>query len=156
MHRHRFGPVTDFTIQLADALAMVGHGEEALGWLDRSIERGTSCNFLLDMPDLLRVKGEVLASMKGSNPGQAEQCIAQSLALARRQGALGFELRSAVSLARLGLAQGRRREARMVLAPVYARFTEGFDTRLLTAARTLLNEFDAPRSGAVAIRRSGR
>jgi predicted ATPase len=156
MHRHRFGPVTDFSIQLADALAAAGHGDEALGWIDRAIERATSCNFLLDMPDMLRVKGEVLASMDESNLVPAEQCIMQSLDMARRQGAPGFELRSAVSLARLWLGRGRRREARMMLAPVYARFTEGFDTRLLTAARMLLSGLDAPRSGAVAIRRSGR
>jgi predicted ATPase/DNA-binding winged helix-turn-helix (wHTH) protein len=152
MHRHRFGPVTDFSIPLADALATVGHSEEALGWLDRTIERARSCNFLLDMPDLLRVKGEVLASMDASNHGQAEQCITQSLDLARRQGALGFELRSAVSLARLWQGQGRHQEARMMLAPVYARFTEGFDTRLLKTARTLLDGLDPPRSSAVAIR----
>jgi tetratricopeptide (TPR) repeat protein len=152
MHRHRFGPVTDFTIQLADMLATAGHGEEALGWIDRTIERATSCNFLLDMPDMLRVKGEVLASMGESNHGQAEQCITQSLSLARRQGALGFELRSAVSLAGLWQGQGRRQDARMMLAPIYARYTEGFDTRLLTTARTLLDGPDPQRSSAVAMR----
>lgn len=88
---------------------------------------------------MLRAKGEVLISMRRADFAQAERCMKQSLDLARRQGALGLELRTAVSLARLWLRQGRADVARGVLAPVYARFTEGFDSRLLTTARDLLS-----------------
>jgi len=58
--------------------------------------------------------------------------------LARRQGALAWELRTAVSLARLKVRQGRQDIARQILAPVYDRFTEGFETADLRSARTML------------------
>jgi predicted ATPase len=87
---------------------------------------------------MLRVKGEVLISMR-ADFARAERCMKQSLDFARRQGALGLELRTAVSLARLWLRQGRPDVARAVLAPVHARFSEGFNSRLLTTARDLLS-----------------
>jgi predicted ATPase len=75
----------------------------------------------------------------------------QSLDWARHQEALGLELGAAVSLAKLRLWQGRSREARDLLAPVYAKFTEGFDTHLLAKAREMLDELDCPHSDPVAI-----
>jgi tetratricopeptide (TPR) repeat protein len=150
MHGYRLGPVTDFSVQLAGALAITAQCDEALNTIDRAIARARHHNFLLEMPDLLRVKGEVLISMKSPDFAQAESCLRQSLDLAQRQGALGFELRTAVSLAKLRLQQGRREEARGMLAPVYARFTEGFNSRLLTAARELLDEPGSPHSGSLA------
>jgi len=59
------------------------------------------------MPELLRVKGEVLLSMAQSDRGEAEQCLLDSLRLARNQRALSFELRTGMSLARLWTANGR-------------------------------------------------
>jgi len=106
---------------------------------------------MLEMPDLLRVKGEALASANHADISPAEDCFKQSLDLAKRQGALGFELRAAVSLARLGLQKGHHKKARSVLEPIYARFTEGFSTRHLRAAKELLDELDSPRPGSVAI-----
>jgi len=82
---------------------------------------------------------------------QAEENLKQSLALARRQGALGYELRTAIVLARLQLRQGRRQEAREILSPVYGRFTEGFRTRSLTTARELLAELSSPRPERLAL-----
>jgi predicted ATPase len=64
----------------------------------------------------------------------------RALAIAREQGARSFELRAATSLARLWRDQGKRAEARDLLAPVYAWFTEGFDTRDLVEAKALLAE----------------
>ena len=61
-----------------------------------------------------------------------------ALTLAREQGTRGFELRGALSLARLLEAQGRRNEARRLLAPVYGWFAEGFDTPDLQNAKALL------------------
>jgi predicted ATPase len=61
-----------------------------------------------------------------------------ALAVAREQGAHGYELRAAISLARLLSQQGRRAETRDVLAPVYRLFTEGFDTPDLKEAQALL------------------
>ena len=64
----------------------------------------------------------------------------RALAIAREQGSRSFELRAATSLARLWRDQGRRAEARELLAPVYGWFTEGFDTPDLIDAKSLLDE----------------
>ena len=68
----------------------------------------------------------------------AEQSFHRALDMARRQGALSWELRSAMSLARLWRGQQRASQARQLLAPVYRRFTEGFETADLIAAKSLL------------------
>jgi predicted ATPase/DNA-binding winged helix-turn-helix (wHTH) protein len=91
--------------------------------------------------ELLRVKGE-LARLRGA-PGAAaaaEDHFQQALGRARRQGALSWELRAATSLARLWRDQARSKEARELLAPVYGRFTEGFATADLRAAKSLIEE----------------
>jgi len=66
--------------------------------------------------------------------------LGQSLEIARRQEARTFELRAATTLARLWQRQGKREKARALLAPLYAWFTEGFDTRDLIDAKALLEE----------------
>jgi predicted ATPase len=71
---------------------------------------------------------------------EAETAIQQGLDVARRQNAKSWELRAATSLARLWSDQGRRTEARNLLAPVHGWFTEGFDTHDLVTARALLDE----------------
>ena len=76
------------------------------------------------------------------DPAKAEDSFRTALAIAREQGTRGYELRAATSLARLLHEQGRRGEARDLLAPVYVWFTEGFDTADLKEARTLLSELD--------------
>lgn len=86
-------------------------------------------------PELLRIKAERLAH------GQpAEALLQRSLAAARTQGALSWELRSAMSLGRLRAQRGRRQEAHALLESVLHRFTEGFDTPDLLAAQALLAE----------------
>jgi len=69
----------------------------------------------------------------------AEEHYRQALDSARRQGALSWELRAATSLARLWYGQNRPTEALALLQPVYDRFTEGFDTADLKAAKALLD-----------------
>jgi predicted ATPase len=71
---------------------------------------------------------------------EAEACCQQALAIARQQQAQSWELRVAMSLARLWQQQGQRAEAHELLAPVYGWFTEGFDTADLQEAKTLLEE----------------
>ena len=68
----------------------------------------------------------------------AEACFQRALAVARRQTAKSWELRAAMSLSRLWQQQGKRDEARELLAPIYGWFTEGFDTADLLDAQTLL------------------
>ncbi len=75
-----------------------------------------------------------------SQTAQAEDCFHQSIEIARRRQAKSLELRAAMSLGRLWQKQGKRAEARQLLAQVYGWFTEGFDTADLKEARTLLDE----------------
>jgi predicted ATPase len=92
----------------------------------------------MEMPDMLRAKGEVLTRMKSPDLSRAEHWLKESLELAHHQGALGYELRAGVSLARLWRQQGRPREAHGMLAPIHGRFTEGFDSPWLRTAEGLL------------------
>jgi len=82
-----------------------------------------------------RASGKSTVRNGGHHRGEATP-----LAIAREQGARSLELRAATSLARLSRDQGKRAEARDLLAPLYAWFTEGFDTRDLIDAKTLLEE----------------
>jgi predicted ATPase len=92
--------------------------------------------------EVYRLKGELLlrAECRVRNAALVEECFQHALAVARHQQAKSLELRAALSLARLWQRQGRRAEARHVLAPVYSWFTEGFDTADLQDARALLQE----------------
>ena len=95
---------------------------------------------VLPLPEALRIKGDVLVLSDRSHATAAEDLFRRSLDLARRQKALSWELRTTMSLARLQHAQGRSRDARDLLKPVYARFTEGFETADLQGARLFLEE----------------
>jgi predicted ATPase/DNA-binding winged helix-turn-helix (wHTH) protein len=121
--------------QTADGLAAV---EEALAWAESTGERWA-------ISEVLRLKGELLL-LQGA-PGAAAAAkdhFRQALDWARQQGALSWELRAATSLARLRCDQGRPTEAMALLQPVYDRFTEGFDTTDLKAAKTLLEALPEP------------
>jgi predicted ATPase len=89
----------------------------------------------------LRVKAQRLLKEHGARAfAESEALILRALEIAHRQSALSLELRAAMSLARLWREQNRIREARELLASVYARFTEGFETADLVEARSLLDE----------------
>ena len=102
---------------------------------------------------LLRIKGELLAldETREDKTSAAEDCFRRSLELAREQGALFWELRAALSLARLLLRQDRPEDARKILAPVHDRFTEGYDTADLRAAKIML---ELPSLAAKRLRRT--
>jgi predicted ATPase len=89
--------------------------------------------------DLHRLDGDLLLAT-GGDADEAAARYHRALAIAREQGSRSLELRAATSLARLWRDQGTRAEARDLLAPVYGRFTEGFDTRDLIEAKALLEE----------------
>ena len=84
--------------------------------------------------------GSCCCSRPSRTRPQAEACFQQALDVARRQQAKSWELRAAMSLSRLWQQQGKRAEARELLAPIYGWFTEGFDTADLQEARALLEE----------------
>ena len=88
--------------------------------------------------ELYRLKGQLL--LRQGRAGAAEELYRKSLSIAQEQEAKLWELRAAASLARLSRDQGRRAEARHLLAPVYGWFTEGFDTPDLKDAKALLDE----------------
>jgi predicted ATPase len=84
-----------------------------------------------------RLQGELLQAR--ADAWQAERCFRQALEIARHQQARSLELRAAMSLSRLWRQQGKRAEARDLLAPIYGWFTEGFDTADLQEAKALLD-----------------
>jgi predicted ATPase len=88
--------------------------------------------------EVCRLRGVLLLRQPGTPPAEAEPWLLQALDVARRQEAKSLELRAAMSLSRLWQQQGRRAEARELLAPVYGWFTEGFDTADLQEAKVLL------------------
>jgi predicted ATPase len=90
--------------------------------------------------ELFRLKGELLLGPSAENHAEAETCFHQAFKIARNQQAKSLELRISASLSRLWRDQGKRHEARDLLAPVYGWFTEGFDTRDLKEAKALLDE----------------
>jgi predicted ATPase len=92
-------------------------------------------------PELLRIKGELLLESTANESSAAtEDCFCAAIAVAREQDGLFWELRTAMSVARFWKEQYRLVEARALLGPIYARFTEGFATADLRAAKTLLEE----------------
>jgi predicted ATPase len=91
-------------------------------------------------PEVHRLRGVLALAKAADGAEDAEQCFQRALAEARAQQARSLELRAATSLARLWVDQGRSREARDLLAPVYGWFTEGFDTTDLKDAKALLEE----------------
>jgi len=93
--------------------------------------------------ELHRLKGEALLAGAGT-VSEAETAVQQGIDVARRQNAKSWELRCAMSLARLRRQQGRPQEAAALLAPILGWFTEGLDTTDLQAARTLLDELENP------------
>ena len=90
------------------------------------------------LAEAYRLQGELLLRQAVPDAAQAEACFQQALAIARRQQAKSWELRAAMSLSRLWQQQGKRAEARQLLAPIYGWFTEGFDTADLQEAKALL------------------
>jgi predicted ATPase len=90
-----------------------------------------------------RIAGEVALKSLAPDTEKAEKYFERALGVARQQQAKSWELRAAMSMARLWRDQGRPQQARELLAPVYAWFTEGFDTRDLKEAKALLEKLAA-------------
>ena len=125
----RAGEVAKGLLTIEEALAPCELNEE--GWY---------------VAELMRVKGELSLQDAGDrSAATAEKYFTRAIEVARRQGALMWELRSATNLAGLRMRQGRHDEARQILAPVYDRFTEGFETTDLRAARTMLESLSSHR-----------
>lgn len=127
--------------QYAEGLRLAGSVDEGLGLIDKALGMCERDEELWCIAEVLRIKGELLlARGDAAVDHAAETHFQQSLDWARRQGALSWELRTALSLARRYQGSGRRRDARNLLAPIYGRFTEGFETADLRGAKALIDE----------------
>jgi predicted ATPase len=125
--------------EFAACLGEAGELTQGLAIVDDAVARCKTRDEGWYLAELLRIKGELL--LKGSHiAAAAEEEFLAAIDLARRQGALFWELRAAASLARLLNNQGRSTDAMALLQPVYDRFTEGFATADLKAAKALLDD----------------
>jgi predicted ATPase len=125
---------------LAEASAQVGRTAEGLVALAQALATLDQSEVRLWEAELYRLRGELLLQQTVAQPGGAEVCFRQALDIARGRQAKSWELRAALSLGRLWQQQGKRDEARELLAPIYGWFTEGFDTADLQEAKALLQE----------------
>ena len=123
---------------LADAYRKVQQPQNGLRQLLEaiSVTDGTQVGYY--EAEMHRVRGELFLSMR--DDGAAEASFRKAINVAQHQSAKTWELRASMSLARLWRDQGKMRQARELLAPVYGWFTEGFDTRDLKEAKALLEE----------------
>ena len=127
---------------LAEAMAEVGQLAQGLAAIDEALTLSERSEGHWCLAELQRIKGE-LVLLEGAPQAAtaAEGYFLRALDRAREQGALSWELRAATSLAHLHHRGGRTPEAHAGLAPVYARFTEGFETNDLRVAKALLDAF---------------
>jgi class 3 adenylate cyclase/predicted ATPase len=124
---------------LALAHARLGHFEEAGGAVNEAIAQIESTKEKWCEPEVHRIAGELTLMADKPDTAKAQAHFLRALTVARAQQAKSWELRAAMSLARLYRQQGKNEQARDLLAPIYAWFTEGFDTRDLQDAKALLD-----------------
>jgi predicted ATPase len=130
---------TFFTAELASAPGRAGEVAQGLAAIDRALVRCERNEEGWCLAELLRIKGELLLRDGARNAGAAaEDHFRRALDWACRQEVLSWELRAALSLARLRVSRHRQDDARPILTPVYDRFAEGFETADLRSARTML------------------
>jgi predicted ATPase len=122
---------------LAEVHRSLGQPEAGLTALSEALALVETTGERYYEAELHRLKGELLLQHAAPEVSHAETCFQQALDIARRQQAKSLELRAAMSLGRLW-QQGKRQEARTLLAEVYHWFTEGFDTADLQEAKGLL------------------
>jgi predicted ATPase len=122
---------------LAEQCAAAGHPDDGRAFMAFLSETDRST---LYAPEVLRVEGQLIARSAAPDFDQAERRFLEAMEIARARASKSFELRAAMSLARLWREQGRRKEAHSLLAPLYGWFSEGFDTADLRAAKALLTE----------------
>jgi tetratricopeptide (TPR) repeat protein len=129
-----------FSALLAEVYGEIGQASEGLRILDSiDLERDRYWQ-----AELHRLKGELILKQqpgcdRGEHEATAEECFRLAAAIARKQNAKSLELRAAISMSRLRISQGKRSEARQLLAEIFEWFTEGFNTADLQAAKMLLD-----------------
>jgi predicted ATPase/DNA-binding winged helix-turn-helix (wHTH) protein len=132
--------MSEIRCALAEGLRRTGYMNEALVAIDNMTGYATESGAKFYLPELMRMRARILASMSQPDRASAVDCLNEAIAVAREQSALALQLRSATDLARLLAECGEREQARRVLCSVYDCFTEGFDTADLKVARDTLAE----------------
>jgi predicted ATPase len=127
-----------FLCLLAEACRETGRVEDRLDALAEALTAADEHEIRHHEAEIHRLKGELLLRRGVSNAAEAQNCFERAIEIARKQSAKSLELRATTSLARLLATQGRRDEARAMLAEIYGWFTEGFDTADLKDAKALL------------------
>jgi class 3 adenylate cyclase/predicted ATPase len=122
---------------LAEVCARSGENETALSIVEQTLNEIGDVTGRAWESELWRQKGEIVLSHDPARFGEAESCFRSAVETARRQSATSLELRAATSLATLWQSQGRLDEARDLIAPICAWFTEGADTQDLKRARNV-------------------
>jgi predicted ATPase len=125
---------------LARAYAELGQFDDAWRSIDEAMTAVETTEESWYEAEVHRMAGEIALKLPVPDAAKAEAYFQRALEVARQQQAKSWELRAAMSMARLWRDQGKRNEARDLLAPVYGWFTEGFDTLDLKQAKTLLDE----------------
>ncbi|MBC8350838.1 MAG: protein kinase [Planctomycetes bacterium] len=119
--------------------AELGNYEQATGYLDRELQYCHETNGKYTLAEVHRLRGKILLDQSPANQAEAEKCFREAISIAQHAEAKSWELRAAMSLAKLLQVQDKRDEAHASLAAVYEWFTEGFDTPDLMDARDLLD-----------------
>jgi predicted ATPase len=136
---------TYYMALLAEACGKAGQVEEGLATVAEAlavVERTGGRHY---EAELYRLKGTLILHSQVLSPRskveeEAEKCFWKAIEIAQQQNAKSLELRAVMSLSRLWQRQGRKEDARQMLAEIYGWFTEGFDTANLQEAKTLLEE----------------
>jgi class 3 adenylate cyclase/predicted ATPase len=141
--RRTTGPDVAHLCWLADAYIQTGRLDDALSALTEALAAADEQEAREYETETHRLKGELLLKQDDSNAAEARSCFQRAIEIARNQSAKSWELRATMSLARLLHKQGKRNEARAMLAEIYNWFTEGFDTADLKDAKALLDELSS-------------
>jgi predicted ATPase/DNA-binding winged helix-turn-helix (wHTH) protein len=129
-----------FTFLMAEAMGRAGQIADGLAAIEEAIVHSNRSEERWAIAELLRIRGELILLQDAPGAaGAAEDAFREAVDWARRQTALSWELRAAMSLARLWRDQGQRKQALALLMGVYGRFTEGFATADLLAAKALID-----------------
>jgi predicted ATPase len=130
-----------FLMLEAQAYDKAGRNEAALGAIEQAIATSEETGERWCLAEILRIKAGLLSATERAGD-QVEILFARSLEIARSQQARCWELRTACDLASLWRSKGRANEALQLLQPIYAQFTEGFDTADLRHAKLILDSLE--------------
>jgi class 3 adenylate cyclase/predicted ATPase len=127
-------------VLLAEAYMRTGRPDHGMSAVTEALAAAEEHEDRHHEAEMHRLEGDLLLRLDGRNAAEAQNCFRRAIEIARKQSAKSWELRASMSLARLLARQGRRDEARTMLAEIYNWFTEGFDTADLKDGKALLDE----------------